>query len=273
MELQTLAAAEVRQIHEALVFDFAQSKDPISPIGIRSEDLLESAVSRQLVGYDGVRKFPDPIDNAATLLYGICSNHPFFNGNKRTALVAMLVHLDKNKLTLFDTNQDDLYDLMINVAKHTIVLHFDKRSRTKEVLRYSSDQEVGAIAKWIRERASRLTRGEKLITFRELKRILHSHDYALENPHDNSIDIVRYEEVRVGLLFRRKVTTVRKRIGDMCWPGENQQVSIKEVKRVRKMCQLCEEDGVDSDSFYGSAVVIDAFVNRYRRILKRLAHA
>jgi hypothetical protein len=39
-----LTADDVAQVHERLTFDFSLSPDPISPPGIRSVDLLESAV-------------------------------------------------------------------------------------------------------------------------------------------------------------------------------------------------------------------------------------
>ena len=97
MELQTLTTADLTTIHERLVEDFASTRDPISPPGVRSIALLEPAVGRQHTGLGETLKYPRPIENAATLAYGICCHHAFHNGNKRTALVAMLVHLDRNK--------------------------------------------------------------------------------------------------------------------------------------------------------------------------------
>src|SRR5688500_16229099 len=116
----TLSIEDVLQIHDILVRDFAVTGDPISPPGVRSTDLLASAVSRQHTGIAGTMKYADAVGNACTLLYGLCNDHPFYNGNKRTAVVAMLVHLDKNKLTLDGANQADLYALMVGVAAHTI---------------------------------------------------------------------------------------------------------------------------------------------------------
>jgi hypothetical protein len=43
------------------------------------------------------------------------------------------------------------------------------------------------------------------------------------------------------------------------------------IKHVRQICQLREEDGVDSDAFYDSTALIDSFVNTYRRTLNKLA--
>ena len=40
----------------------------------------------------------DPVEIAAAYLFYLCRNHPFFDGNKRTALAACLVFLEKNDL-------------------------------------------------------------------------------------------------------------------------------------------------------------------------------
>ncbi len=263
-----LLADEVLQVHQILVRDFADSPDPISPPGMRSRALLESAVGRQSTSLGGALKYADPVSNAATLACGVCWDHPFHNGNKRTALVSMLVHLDRNQLTLFDTNQGDLYRLMLGIADHSFTATHDRRVKTKR--RVSADAEVDAVARWLRDRADRVRRGEKIITYRELRNILRDFGYYLENPHDNSIDIVRYETVRKGILSRREVQ-LAKRIGNIGWPGENREVGVKELKRVREICRLREQDGVDSESFYSYSVVVDSFVNRYRTVLRRLA--
>lgn len=271
MDLQTLSVDDVFTIHEILVEEFRDSEDPIEPPGVRSVDLLESAVNRQWSGYAGHLKYSDPIDNAATLLFGVCCDHPFHNGNKRTALVSMLAHLDKNKRTLFETRRDDLYRLMLNVASGRASNPSDKRRRKrgKDLSREEADKEVAAIATWIRNRCSKITRGERSITYRELRKILESFGFAFENPKNNYIDIVRYETVKTGVL-RRKTATKRRRIGNIGWPGENRQVSVSGIKHIREMCNLTEANGVDSDAFYNFTTIVDSFVNRYRTILRRL---
>src|SRR5215472_1749929 len=94
--LSILNVAEVEAIHHALVRHFQESGDPITPAGVKDRALLESAVSRQVVGSTDNLKYREPRANAATLLYGLCMNHAFHNGNKRTALVGCLEHLDGN---------------------------------------------------------------------------------------------------------------------------------------------------------------------------------
>ena len=62
-------------------------------VGVRSYDLLVSAVCRQVCGYDGRRKYTDKIEICATLFYGLVKNHAFHDGNKRTALLTLLSQL------------------------------------------------------------------------------------------------------------------------------------------------------------------------------------
>src|SRR3989442_12321632 len=90
---------EILEIHEKVISDFRSSDDPIDP-GVRDVGLLASAVARQWTGNSRGLLWSDPIENAATLLYGLCLNHSFVNGNKRTRFVAMLVHLNKNEWVL-----------------------------------------------------------------------------------------------------------------------------------------------------------------------------
>jgi death-on-curing protein len=266
-DMRTLSVDEVSSIHDTLVQDFAESEDPISPAGVRSDALLESAVGRQYVGIGSTLKYPTAIENAATLLYGLCNDHPFYNGNKRTALVATLVHLDKNKLTIYGVSQGDLYQLMLSVASHTIVPQPARRKRRSR--RVGTDDEVAAIARWLKEHAAAVRRGDRTINSRELRRILESFGYRLENPSDNMIEVVVYTDVPGG--FLRPARTERRRIGNIGWTGDNRTLAVREIKRVRQLCRLREEDGVDSDAFYREFDVVDSFVNRYRTLLRRLA--
>lgn len=73
--------------------------------GLRDEALLESAVAAPQTTMMGKPLFVDPVDIAAAYLFYICRNHPFVDGNKRTALATCLVFLSENGL-LPDENLD-----------------------------------------------------------------------------------------------------------------------------------------------------------------------
>jgi death-on-curing protein len=66
--------------------------------GMRDEALLESAVAAPQATMSGIPLFSEPVEIAAAYLYYLCRNHPFMDGNKRTALATCLVFLSENHL-------------------------------------------------------------------------------------------------------------------------------------------------------------------------------
>jgi death-on-curing protein len=66
--------------------------------GLRDRALLESAVHAPQAGMGGRPLLIDPVEIAAAYLFYLCRNHPFFDGNKRTALASSLVFLRLNGL-------------------------------------------------------------------------------------------------------------------------------------------------------------------------------
>jgi death-on-curing protein len=66
--------------------------------GLRSRELLESAVAAPQATMMGVPMISDPIEIAAAYLFYLCSNHAFVDGNKRVALASSLVFLSENSL-------------------------------------------------------------------------------------------------------------------------------------------------------------------------------
>lgn len=260
--VHTLTAADVLSIHEVLAADFAIADDPISPPGVKSMHLLESAVSRQTTGHGGMMKYDTSATSAASLTYGICSNHPFHNGNKRTSLVAMLCHLDKNEFTIAEkVAHAELYEFILKVARHGFAEKIGRRDQ--------SDVEVQEMAKWIRKRTRKIERGERIVTFRELMSILSAYDFEFEDFHDNTCDLVRYENTSVFLGLGRR--TNRTRIMRMGFPGPGQVVSRALLKEVRERCELTDKHGIDSHAFYAKERPTDYFIMAYRGTLRRLS--
>jgi prophage maintenance system killer protein len=276
MAVASLSVEEVVRIHYVLCGDFSEQADPIGYGGIRSQHLLESAVARQHAGFGAFRKYPEAVANAATLTFGICCDHPFRNGNKRTALVSMLPHLDKNRLTLKGTvRQQELYDLMVSLASRQLMrerVRVPPRVRQRTVAtRRPSDHQVEELTGWLADRVDRVTRGERQITYRQLRLILKPRGYTLGQVHANAVDVCREIPKTTGLL-RRESRIEQKPIGRIGYHNEGETVSLKDLKRLRRMCNLTEEDGIDTSAFYDGADVVDVFVNRYRTVLRRLAN-
>jgi death-on-curing protein len=87
--------------------------------GLRDEGLLSSAMARpkNLLAYSKPR--PDLAALAAAYAYGIARDHPFVDGNKRTALVAARTVLIVNGVDL-EATQDEKYLTFLELANGTL---------------------------------------------------------------------------------------------------------------------------------------------------------
>jgi death-on-curing protein len=85
-----LTVAEILAIHEDQLDRFGGAA------GVRDLGLLEAALVRPQTGY-----YPDVIAEGAALWESLSQNHPFVDGNKRTAFAAMFTHLAINGVGLF----------------------------------------------------------------------------------------------------------------------------------------------------------------------------
>ena len=88
-------------------------------IGVRDEGLLESALARpqQLFAYGDPP--PDLAALAASLAFGLARNHPFVDGNKRTAAVACELFLVLNQAALQASNIE-LYPVYLSLAEGSL---------------------------------------------------------------------------------------------------------------------------------------------------------
>ncbi|HRJ31214.1 MAG TPA: type II toxin-antitoxin system death-on-curing family toxin [Cyclobacteriaceae bacterium] len=101
--------SEVEKIHDILIEKFGGAK------GIRDKGLLESSINRPYQTFDGQELYPDPVDKAAAIFESIVTNHPFIDGNKRTAYVLMRLML-KNYSIDINIGQNEKYDFVIKAS-------------------------------------------------------------------------------------------------------------------------------------------------------------
>jgi len=85
-----LTVEMVCEIHAEAIAKFGGSE------GIREKALLESAVAAPRASVGGQSPYADIAEVAAAYLYYLARNHPFVDGNKRTALGACIVFLRLN---------------------------------------------------------------------------------------------------------------------------------------------------------------------------------
>jgi death on curing protein len=83
---------------------------------IRDLGLLGSAVARPRATAFGEDAYPDLWTKAAALLQSIVNNHPLVDGNKRLGWLATAVFLEINGVSATKASNDDVYDLVMEVA-------------------------------------------------------------------------------------------------------------------------------------------------------------
>lgn len=91
--------------------------------GIKNEHLLHSALGRPVnkLAYAGLEDL-DQFDLAAAYAYGLASNHPFNDGNKRTAWSSCVLFLKANGIEI-DVLAQDAVEQMVRLATATIDEH------------------------------------------------------------------------------------------------------------------------------------------------------
>ena len=104
-----LTLAEAIEIHTDQIHRYG------GQAGLRDLPLLESALAQPEASFAGEWLHADCYEMAAAYAYHLCQNHPFIDGNKRTALAAALVFLELNGITILDP-RGRLKNAMIRIA-------------------------------------------------------------------------------------------------------------------------------------------------------------
>ena len=108
-KLVFLTLAEVVDIHKNQIELYGGSH------GVRDMRLLESAIAQPEVSFGGEWAHKDLYEMAAAYAFHIARNHPFIDGNKRSALASALVFLEINGVSILDPKQK-LLDGMLQLA-------------------------------------------------------------------------------------------------------------------------------------------------------------
>lgn len=91
-----LTLAEVLEMHASLVNEYGGKE------GMRDFALLQSALGQPELLLHFKEQNCDVFDLAAAYAFSLCRNHPFIDGNKRTALATALVFLELNGISRLD---------------------------------------------------------------------------------------------------------------------------------------------------------------------------
>lgn len=95
-----LTSEQVLFIHYRLIEETGGSH------GIRDIALMQSAVARPMVTFESNDLYPDIFSKAAALMHSIIKNHPFVDGNKRTAITAASLFLIRSGFQIKASNKE-----------------------------------------------------------------------------------------------------------------------------------------------------------------------
>ncbi len=100
---------QILMLHKQLIDEYGGS------LGVRDENLLESALEAPFQSFGGEELYPSVQAKAARLCYGLVKNHSMVDGNKRIGAHAMLVFLALNRREL-EYEQKELSDIILEIA-------------------------------------------------------------------------------------------------------------------------------------------------------------
>lgn len=230
--------------HFELVRMFQKEKDPIVPAGVRDENLLRSAVERPGTSLGNTEKYRSIEAKAAALFHSLMMNHPFHNGNKRTALVATLRFLDRHDRRIA-ASDDEVFAFVIDVASHM------------GLFSGPTDDVVEAIEAWL---------NDHLAGVRHMPRTMRTTDFLLSCE-------------KAGATYRKTGDggswLVRGPNGkSLRVHGSTNQLEGIVVKRYLQKLGLGETAaGIYADEFEDGIDPDQELMRRFRKVLKRLAHA
>jgi death on curing protein len=92
------------------------------PPPVRDLGLLGSAAARPQTSVFGSDAYPDLITKAAALLQSIVKNHALVDGNKRLGWLATAVFLSINGMDASTATNDDVYELVMEVASGSLAV-------------------------------------------------------------------------------------------------------------------------------------------------------
>ena len=111
--MRYLNTDEVILIHERILDRFGGAG------GLRDWGLLDSAVNRLRATFDEKDLCPDIFTKAAALGHSLILNHPFVDGNKRTAWEAMHTFIEENGYSL-QAEHDEIIELMLKIEDKSL---------------------------------------------------------------------------------------------------------------------------------------------------------
>jgi death-on-curing family protein len=268
----TLTTDEIEELHKILCdnYELLPEMEPVSPPGIKNRDMLESAVSRQLVGSGDYYKYPDIYTNCATLVFGLVKNHSFHNGNKRIGFLALIKHLYSNGYVIRPYIQHkEIYELLRTLADSALEEHaaiFNKHFyKQHKKIKWTDEVQIKYLALWLRQNAEHKNTKikQKTIPVNELERLLRTKN--LETSFSGKF-----------LTVSKKNSFFQDLLGKNAYKKDyiikdERNVPLNLIEQMRRDFSIAFLDGVDNSTFYNDEDVINHEIVSYKKIIYKLA--
>jgi death-on-curing protein len=250
-----LTPGDVLDIHSALTVEFAGTLDAVEPPGVKNMGALESAVLRPQTAQ---KLFPTVLLAGAALVHGLNSNHAFHNGNKRTSLLALAIFLERLNGRYIEATEDQLFDLIVGIAAHTIV----DDSPGRESDPYYADREVLGVYWALRAVVVTPRHENRALKWRELVPLLERFGCEVGDIRSNQA------KIRRALPDGRVLTAVAGA------RNAGTEIDADQIRGYRKQLELDDAHLVDSAIFYDGRdphPELPELIRRYRGVLERLS--
>lgn len=108
--IEYVSVEQVLEIHKVMLEKFGGLQ------GVRDKNLLLSALESPKASFGGYDLYPSIFEKAAAYLFHLTRNHPFNDGNKRTAYFVTVLFLESNNIKS-PYKKTDLEDLVVLTAE------------------------------------------------------------------------------------------------------------------------------------------------------------
>lgn len=262
-----LSVVDVLKAHFLIANFFQEEGTGLGGVGTRSDSTLASAIARQWTGFGGTLRWSTVFERAATLMFGIISNHPFHDVNKRTALLSTAHYLVNNGY-MITLPEKELELFAVRIASHSLNEYKRFESIRKN---YPHDPEVQFIAWYLRHGTRKKDHKRRIINYRDLDRILKHFNYYLDDIKGGQVIIYRDVESKKGF-WNRKLVKDREKCHQIPFRKWNGRVSQDVLKGLRKQLKLTAKEGCDNAAFFEQAEGMNDLIFRYNGALQRLSN-
>ena len=263
---QQITVADALRAHYFVLSDVFSAAAPPQVRGPRDEAVVKAALDRQFARDNGQLRWTSDPDVCAAALFGIIDQGPFQVGNSCTALLLCLYHLQKLNWEI-DLKHKKLEELILRTDTYQL----DAYSRY-EKFADSPEPEIAFLSDFLRRCCRPAQRSMFTLSYRHLGGLLKTHGAWLDNAGDGSIDVMREtQQTRRRFLVFKESHPDAERVLELPFSDWDAEVSLAQVKQLRKLLALMPADGISDEQFFEGVDPMEILVSRYRNLLGRLA--